>query len=120
MQFQCPNIHENSDHTLCEKYRRRLTQGIVKTVQCEQEGDLSPIACEGFNLVLLYYLRKADQKNLKKLTPRLREIIESAVSIILVFMFIYKYLIYSHIFHLCIIYTSLILSFFFIYLFIYI
>ncbi|KAJ9592670.1 hypothetical protein L9F63_015666, partial [Diploptera punctata] len=77
---KCADVHENSeDHRLCEKYQHRLSHTVVKTLQHVQEGNISPITCEVFNLTLVHCLKQNDQKNLNKLTSHLKVIIQSVL-----------------------------------------
>jgi hypothetical protein len=40
----------------------------------------SPVVSDGFNLVLIQYLKEGDSKQLEKLTPHLGTVIETCVS----------------------------------------
>ncbi|PSN53547.1 hypothetical protein C0J52_09174 [Blattella germanica] len=69
------------DKSLCEKYQRRLSQGLVKMLEQLKDTTPTPTASDGFNLILTYCLMKGDHKHLDTLTVHLSKMVESSKKI---------------------------------------
>ncbi|XP_069682765.1 unhealthy ribosome biogenesis protein 2 homolog [Periplaneta americana] len=73
--------HEKpDDHSLCLKYQRRLSQGIIQVLQHMDSAVSSPAFPEGCNLVLVHYLEKKDSKHLEKYAEHLSKLVEFSLT----------------------------------------